>query len=287
MAMIHGSDPEDRRDFADFLSVLAFCLFGVFAVTATASALPLQLLDPSWQLRLSSSLIDNGPIAALGVVTAWLALILAPSSGPCSNRLRAIRRWAMAAALGYLLLIPLQATAAWRGLAQALTAERQEERVITARLTSLRQLVLSAPSLAALQGPWEANQGPPLSAADQSMPLPQLRARLLAQLQQLGNRLQASRSSSARQGRIWAVVQNTLRLCLSALLLGLGFAAAGQDRPGNPSLLQHWRWLWLRALDSLANLRQARRIEPRRARSPIARKGFEDSDYFDEITPRD
>ena len=79
--------PEQRPEGAQrlacarFLSVLSLALFGIFAVTAATSALPTQLLQPDWQLRLGTSLIDNGPIAALALVAAWLAVILSPEPG--------------------------------------------------------------------------------------------------------------------------------------------------------------------------------------------------------------
>lgn len=287
MTMTQGSDPEDRQAFADFLSVLALSLFGVFAVTALASAVPRQLLNPGWQLRLGTTLIDNGPIAALGVVAAWLAVILMPRAGSYGNRLRAIRGWAIAVALGYLLLIPVQVSAAWRGLIQVDRAERQERRVIISRIATLREIVRRAPSVAALQGPWEAQQGPPLSAADGALPLPQLRVQLLARLQQLSDRLDVAARPDAGRARVWSVVQNTLRLCGSALFLGLGFAAAAQDRAGHPSLLRHGQALWWGVLGSLARRRSDRRLPPQRGRGRLDRQAVEDADYFDQITPRD
>ena len=269
------SDPEQSQAFATFLSALAFSLFGVFGVTAVASALPLQALDPDWQLRLSTSLIDNGPIAALGLVASWLAAVLAPSPSRYQTRLAKVRQWASAAALGYLLLIPLQASAAWRGLSQVLASERQEQQVVNAQLSALRDVVSSAPSAAVLQQRWGARQGPRLDAADLAQPLPQLREQLLSQLQQLDNRINEPERRRRQQNRVWQVLQNTLRLCFSALFLALGFAAAAKGKGRRVPLLQQWLFVWFGSGEHPDG----------EARSGVSYG--EDADYFEQITPRD
>ncbi len=268
-------DPEQRQALATFLAALAFSMFGVFAITGVTSALPLQVLNLDWQLRFSTNLIDNGPIAALGLLAAWLAAVLAPSPARYQTRLAAVRQWASAAALGYLLLIPLQASAAWRGLSQVLASERQEQQVVTAQLSALRDVVRSAPSAAVLQQQWSARQGPRLNAADLAQPLPQLREQFLSQLQQLDNRFDAPERRRRQQARVWQVVQNTLRLCCSALFLAVGFAAAAKGKRSRLSLLQTWQ-LALFGIDE----------HPEGdARIPISYG--EDAEYFEQITPRD
>lgn len=281
-ALIHGPDPDAHQDFEAFLSILAVSLFGVFVVTAVASALPLQLLNPSWQLRFGTALIDNGPIAAVGVLSAWLASLLSPAPSPHHQRLLLIRRLALAAALGYLLLIPLQATAAWRGLEQVLAGERQQTSQLRARVDGLAQVVRAAPSVEALQQQWGLRQGPSLSPDDLALPLPRLRPLLLSRLQQLEIRLRAASRAEPMAPRLWGVAQNTLRLCLSALFLALGFAAAAQARPGGPTLLLQWQWSCWRIL-SILSLRGG--SAGRRTR--LNRKGFEDADYFEEISSDD
>jgi hypothetical protein len=269
-------DPEQRQAFASFLSALAFSMFGVFAVTAVASALPLQVLSPDWQMRISASLIDNGPIAALGLLAAWLAAMFASSPVRDQARLDTVRQWAIAAALGYLLLIPLQASAAWRGLSQVLASERQEQKVMTAQLSGLREVVRNAPSAAALQQQWGERQGPQLNAAHLAQPLPQLREQLLNQLQQLENRWQAPARATAQRARVWGVVQNTLRLCCSALFLAIGFAAAAKGRGNDLTMLQSWQLAWVRC---------RKRLRPRD--NLKHRSHNEDAEYFDAISPKD
>lgn len=273
------SEGVQRQACANFLSVLSLALFGIFTVTAAASALPLQPLQPDWQLRLGTSLIDNGPIAALALVAAWLAVILSQVPGRHEGRLAAVRQWAIAAALGYLLLIPLLSSAAWRGLSQVLTAERQEQRLVTGQLASLRAVVRSSPTATTLARQWRGLNGPRLSTTDLEQPLPQLRAQLLDDLQQIDNRIRRSGGGAARQTRVWGVVQNTLRLCLSALFLALGFAAAAKARGRSRTLLEVWQ-------DSgFCSVNRLRVHGPRRSR--IGPACAEDAEYLEAISPRD
>jgi transcriptional regulator GlxA family with amidase domain len=73
-----------------------------------------------------------------------------------------VRQWAIAAALGYLLLISLYSSADWRGLSQVLNAERQEHRLAAGQLAALPAVVRSAPSAT---GQAEALAAPNRSAA--------------------------------------------------------------------------------------------------------------------------
>ena len=45
----------------------------IFASSVVTQVLPVRLLDPQWQYRLASSLIDNGTIALLGLILVLLA----------------------------------------------------------------------------------------------------------------------------------------------------------------------------------------------------------------------
>lgn len=143
-------------------------------------------------------------------------------------------------------------------------------------------MVRSAPSATALEQQWRARSGTHLSPADLTRPQPQLRAQLLSQLQQLDNRVEASHNSGVRLARIWAVVQNTLRLCLSALFLALGFAAAAKGRHSAFTLLQVWQDSWFGDPQRLQRLRS--RHAGRGRRGPDSP---EVEDYFNAISPKD
>ena len=78
------------------------------------SALSPKLLDPRWQLDLISNLINNGSLALVGALLIHLAIAFHPGSDRLRARYNTFRRWALAASIGFLLLIPLQMSASWK-----------------------------------------------------------------------------------------------------------------------------------------------------------------------------
>lgn len=95
-------------DLAAVLQALSLVLLGIFLVSVLVSAWPPKLLDPNWQLGLIQNLINNGSLALIGALLTHLAMAFHPGSDRLRARHIAFRRWALAAALGFLLLIPLQ-----------------------------------------------------------------------------------------------------------------------------------------------------------------------------------
>ena len=81
-----------------------------------------------------------------------------------------------------LLLLPLHGLAAWRGLEVAQSLAYRAGRVQQARLVQFRQAVKRSATIAELQSQLAAIQVPPLSAADQRLSLPALKADLLSQI---------------------------------------------------------------------------------------------------------
>ena len=93
------------------LSVVALVLFVLFVSLVAAALFPLQLLDPAWQLRLAGTLINGAPFALLGLALLQIAAELGPHDPQLKNRARLCAQLAVAAALGFLLLLPLQTVA--------------------------------------------------------------------------------------------------------------------------------------------------------------------------------
>lgn len=88
------------------LSVVALVLFLLFACLLAAALLPLQLLDPGWQLRMIATLINGAPFALLGLALLPIAVELGPHDPRLQNRQQLCSQLAVAAALGFLLLLP-------------------------------------------------------------------------------------------------------------------------------------------------------------------------------------
>lgn len=186
-----------------------------------------------------------------------------------------MRRWATAAALGYVLLVPLQAAAGWQGISQALAAEKQEAQAITRQFARLREAIGTASSGRELHRRLAPLQGPALSDADLARPLPEVRSRLLAGIDAAENRLRQRQREGQQLGRTLEVVQNTVRLCLSAALLGLAFAAAAPARDGKRSLLESW-------MVSVSRTTRRFRVQ-RRKENPAG----PDAEYFEELSRRE
>jgi hypothetical protein len=86
----------------------------VFLASVFTTALPLKLLDPQRQLQFVAALINNAALALVGALLLPLAVWFDPGKHRLRARHNAFRRWTFAAALGFLLLVPLQGYAAWK-----------------------------------------------------------------------------------------------------------------------------------------------------------------------------
>jgi GNAT superfamily N-acetyltransferase len=149
-------------------------------------ALPPKLLDPAWQLALIATIITNASLALMGTLLLPLALGFDPSNHRLRARWHAFRRWALPAALGFLLLIPLQGYAAWRFQRTATVAQEQRTTQTSQQLFELRQAIKSATSHEELQTKLKQlfgrNAG--LSPSELRMPMGELRNMLLARAEQ-------------------------------------------------------------------------------------------------------
>ena len=158
--------------WAPGLSVVTLVLFVLFASLVAAGLFPLQLLDPAWQLRLAGVLIKTAPLPpARGLALLQIAAELGPHDPQLKNRARLCAQLAVAAALGFLLLLPLQTVAGLqqgRSLNQAQASRLQGAE---AKLKALRQAVAGATSNADLNQQLQKLQGPVLGPADIALPL--------------------------------------------------------------------------------------------------------------------
>lgn len=221
------------------LARVAIALFVVFVAVVIATSLPPRLLDPAWQLRFTATLINNGTIAVLGLVLIWLATILHPASGRLRARRDQISALAAAAAIGYLLLIPLQTYAVWQGVSNANLGQNRQLRTATEKLGQLRKAVKEASSTADLQSRLQALRGPTLPPADLAKPIEVVRPQIIAGLDSAETTVR-QRLGGLPPDRIWQVVQESVRVVVSSLAYALAFAA-GAYLPGKPlSLFDTW-----------------------------------------------
>jgi hypothetical protein len=228
------------------LSVVALVLFVLFASLVAAALFPLQLLDPAWQLRMAGSLINGAPFPLLGLALLQIAAELGPHDPLLKSRARACSQLAVAAALGFLLLLPLQTIAGLKTSRSLNTAQAARILGAEAKLKALRQAVAGAASNADLNQQLQKLSGPVLGPADIAQPLPLLKAQVGAVLDQAA--LQISREREASQPRTsLLLLPDLLRNALASLALALGFAALAR-RPGSRrTVLQELRSAWRRS----------------------------------------
>ena len=228
------------------LSVVALVLFVLFASLVAPALFPLQLLDPAWQLRLAGTLINSAAFPLLDLALLQIAAELGPHDPQLKNRARLCAQLAVAAALGFLLLLPLQTIAGLRTSRTANNAQATRIQGAEAKLKALRQAVAGAASNADLNQQLQKLQGPVLGPADIAQPLPLLKAQVTAVLDQAA--LQISREREANQPRTpLLLLPELVRNALASLALALGFAALARW-PGEPrTLLQELQSAWRRS----------------------------------------
>jgi len=156
------------------LSVVALVLFVLFASLVAPALFPLQLLDPAWQLRLAGTLINTAAFPLLGLALLQIAAELGPHDPQLKNRARLCAQLAVAAALGFLLLLPLQTIAGLQTSRTVNNAQAARIQGAEAKLKALRQAVAGAASNADLNQQLQNLQGPVLGPADIVQPLPLL-----------------------------------------------------------------------------------------------------------------
>ena len=172
----------ERQRLAGLASATANGLLVLFVLAVALPLLPAKLADPFWLLAFTGAFCTNGFLALLAVLLLHMAAALEPQSMWHQSRRLLVRQFSRAVVLGFLLLIPLQGLAAWRGLEAARSLAYRAGRVQQARLVQFRQAVERSGTIAELQGRLAAIQAPPLSAADQRQGLPALKADLLSQI---------------------------------------------------------------------------------------------------------
>jgi hypothetical protein len=152
-----------------------------------------------------------------------------------------IRRGAAPAALGFLLLVPLQIGATWHGIASFSNPRTPQQTAALQRLASHRQAIAAATSSADLRARLQALQAPPLPLARQQL----LQSLAKAEVR-LQRRFERERGAEPR----WALLRQGLQGVLLACGYGLLFVLVSSRRLADLSLSE--------ALEMLAPGRRGR-----------------------------
>ncbi len=211
----------------------ASCLFVVFAISALTLFLPLDPTNPTWQLRVVGGVIQAAPLALVGFLLLHGAAHLDPERSRYTVRLATARQRALVAALGFVLLVPLQATALWTLFTADADQLAQRRASTEATFVALRSAVGEATTPQELQREMRVLRGPAINDQQLDQPIAALRTQTLRNL----DRTQAVMDQKLRgpdQKGIIELVQNGIRIGVSGLAFAFAFAlGALQCRPAS------------------------------------------------------
>ncbi len=215
----------------DFLRLGALVLFLIFACNWLTALLPLALLNPAWQLGAIQSL--HG-LAFLPLIGTCL-LLLDPKSEASSVRqqLGWIRRGCLMACLGFLFLMPLQASALWRlGTLVEVPANRT-----IATIAGARSEISSSNTLTELNAALSKLPGAPKLPPGFNQPLALVRQNMQQKLDADLKKLRTDQRMRINYRRL-----SDLMLLGKAVILDLAFAVffgalAGLKAPRLPTKL--------------------------------------------------
>jgi hypothetical protein len=264
----------DREELALMLSRIGFGLLVAFAAVIFTTALPLRFLALDWQLRITSALINNSLIAILGFVLICLAPVIDPFSGKLRQIKSRISFFALLAAVGYMLLIPLQLFALLGGLHKLEQQQNLQSRRATARIEQLRTAVKFAGSTEDLQRRLNEIQAPVLSEQDLQIPIAVLRSQILKN-SAISEAAIKRRFAGIPGDRLWLMIMESARISLLSLAFAFAFAS-GAKLPGRESgVLDSCLSFWFR---------QARKLKQFRNKKS---NKISDTDYIKMIRSRD
>jgi len=207
---------------------------------AAGAFFPIAILDPAWQLRLGAVLINSAPLPLMGLAILHLALYLDKQDELLVRRRRIAAALALPVALGYLLLVPLLATAVVHQQAAKLRGPQLQLRRASSQLSALRTAVRSATSAEDLSQRLVALQAPQLAANQQNLSLEQQRLLMNTTLDRAAVQI-ARQQAALPSANPWLLAAEILRTSLACLVLAAGFAALARRHHADRSVLDEMK----------------------------------------------
>lgn len=235
----------------------SLAMFGVFLVSVVLRVLPPRLLDPLWQVSLTTALLDMGGYALLGVVVLIVAQLLLPDDQRLVRQLERVTRLCGIAGLGFLLLVPLLFSALVRDYQQVTLRSQRQVRDIDRMEQRLQKVIISARSREELLRGVQRVNAPALSSFLLSdAPLENQRSQALELLRDTAATARRQ-AGTLTPPSLPSLLLNNLRLLLLSLVFAFGFASAHAGRLSFPLLkpLQQ-------GLQRISQLRLPRRRRP-------------------------
>ena len=219
---------------ADSLQWLSFALILIFLAQVITALFPIALLQPEWMLRVSGTLRDVSslPMMALGLI--MLASTIDGKVLPCHQFLELFRRIATFAAIGFLLLIPLQIY----GTVVSIGTQLQAGESQLSRLTSAAKLVQNSSNEKQLRAAIGSIPGAEeLAARPLGADVQTIKIAILDRLRESTNRLQNELKDRYRIG-LQQSIKPLIRDGIIALGYAIGFAGMGYNKIDQPTPLR-------------------------------------------------
>lgn len=241
-----ASIPETSRPATlQGLGLVGVAFFVLFLTLVSGSVFPIRLLEPSWQAEVAARLINSAPFALVGLALHQIAVALNPLDKTLRNRHKRFAQRALAASVGFLLLLPLQTSAILRQASNLQDVRSARIAKAERRLADLRRSVVDAASNADLVSRLQELSGPVLGPADVAQPLPLLKAQVNAVLDQAALQILRERQSNPPIRRL-SLLPNLLANAISCLTLTIAFAALSRRPGAYRSPLQELQSAWER-----------------------------------------
>lgn len=265
------SSSSERRDTAlppsataRGLSLAGLVLVVLFLTVLAGSLFPIQLLDPAWQLRVGSAMINSSPMPLTGLALLHLATSLDLRDPQLAARRQLAARLAIPVALGFLLLFPLLTTAAIRQQSEQVTVRNSRVDRAIRQIQGLREAVRGANSVDELSQRLTAAQGPLLEETDRNQPLPVLKNRVNTALDRAAVQIERQRPPRTSVNP-WLLLPEILRSAVACLALAVGFAGLARRPNVERSFLGELQNGWQR--------RFAGKVGPRTSKRGVALPG--------------
>ena len=244
------------RSFSDpplghSLGLAGWGLLLIYCASLLPSLLQPGLFSATWILGLSNALIDQGPIALLGLVLIHLSATLNREDRQLQSRRNFAAALALPAALGFLLLVPIQVQALWQTAVQMPHQQALVNQALDRKLAQTREMVdqnLQDPGakrrlLEMVSGLQQAAGLPPATQDPVkllALPGSELRGKLMANLDEIESRVRVTRQSQGPAPGV-SPLASSLRSIVSSLALALAFLASSRRRSEDLSPLLIWQ----------------------------------------------
>jgi hypothetical protein len=224
----------NSSQIADSLQWLAYALIIVFLALFLTALFPIALLEPRWILRVSAALREVSSLALIALGMIMLANTFDSMVMPSRQHLSFFRRIATIAAIGFLLLIPLQTY----GAVTSIQSQLRESKSQLNRILATNNLVKNASNEQQLRDAIRLLPGGEVLAfrplgGDVQTVKNVLLERLSASTNLLENQLKETQRTSFDQA-----VKPLIRDGVIALAYAIGFAGMGYNRIGQPTPLR-------------------------------------------------